>query len=246
MDLGLKGKVALVTGAGSQRGFGRGIVTVLANEGCDIVACDIDLKGAEEAADEIKKAGCRAMAVKADITNSGQVLAAVKKAMDEFGTIDILVNNAGSSQPPCPFVASTEEIWAKDVEVNLIGTTHFTRAVLPQMSERKSGKIINISSYGAIIGVPGGSAYSAAKAGVITFTKALAQEVADNNISVNCLAPQVGDTAFYDDFPKEVIDNFVKSAAEAGKSTSPVDVGNAVAFLASDLSRHIMGQCIII
>lgn len=246
MDLGLKEKVALVTGAGSQRGFGRGIVKVLANEGCDIIACDIDLKGAEEAADEIKKAGGRAIAVKADITNSGEVQAAVKKAMDEFSRIDILVNNAGSTQPPCPFVASTDEKWARDVNINLIGITHFTRAVLPQMSERKRGKIIHISSYGAIVGVPGGSAYSAAKAGVIAFTKTLAQEVADDNISVNCLAPQVGDTAFYDDFPKEVIDNFVKSAAEAGKSTSPVDVGNAVAFLASDLSRHIMGQCIII
>ncbi|MBN2419233.1 MAG: SDR family oxidoreductase [Deltaproteobacteria bacterium] len=246
MDLGLKGKVALVTGAGSKRGFGRGIVAVLAKEGCDIIACDIDIKGAEEAADEIKNAGGRAIAVKTDITNSGQVKDAIKRAMDEFGRIDILVNNAGSTQPPCPFAASTEEKWARDIEINLIGITHFTRAVLPQMSERKNGKIINIASYGAIIGVPGGSAYSSAKAGVITFTKALAQEVADLDISVNCIAPQVGDTAFYDDFPKEVIENFVKSASEAGKSTSPVDVGNTVAFLASDLSRRIMGQCIIL
>lgn len=244
MDLGLKGKVALVTGAGSQRGFGRGIVQVLAKEGCDIAACDIDINGAEQTAAEIAQTGVKAIAVKADITNSAEVKDAVKKALDEFGRIDILVNNAGGSTPPQNFADTTEEEWAKDINLNLIGMTHCTRAVLPQMIERGSGSIVNISSISGIMGTPGGTAYTSAKAGVIIFTRSLAQETANAGISVNCIAPSLGNTAFYDEFPKEFTDSFVGKAVEAGRFVTPEDIGNAVAFLASDISNRIMGQCL--
>ncbi len=244
MDLGLKGKVALVTGAGSQRGFGKGIVMALAKEGCDIVVCDINLNGAEQTAAEVKKLGNKAIAIKADITNSAEVKEMVKKALDEFGRIDILVNNAGGSTPPQKFLETSEENWAKDIALNLLGMSYCTRAVLPQMIERRSGSIINISSLGGIIGVNGGTAYGAAKAGVINFTQSLAQETAELGIRVNCIAPGLGDTAFYDHFPKEFRDNFVKKAATAGKTTTPEDIGNAVAFLASDVSKRIVGQCL--
>ena len=246
MDLDLKGKVALVTGAGSQKGFGKGIVMTLAREGCDIVACDMDIQGAEQTAADVTKLGNKAIAVKADITNSTEVKEMIKKALDEFGRIDILVNNAGGSSPPQPFAGSKEETWAKDIDINLMGMSHCTRAVLPQMIERKSGSIVNISSLGGIMGVNGGTAYGAAKAGVINFTRSLAQETADSGISVNCIAPQLGNTAFYDSFPKEFTDNFLKKAVDAGKTTSPEDIGNAVAFLASDISNRIMGQCITV
>jgi 3-oxoacyl-[acyl-carrier protein] reductase len=244
MDLGLKGKVAMVTGAGSQRGFGRGIVQVLAKEGCDIAACDIDIKGAEKAAEEASQIGVMAIAVKADITNSAEVKDAVKKVLDKFGRIEILVNNAGGSNPPQNFVDTNEEEWVKDVNLNLIGMTHCTRAVLPQMIEHKNGSIVNISSLGGIVGTPGGSAYTAAKAGVIVFTRSLAQETADAGISVNCIAPSLGNTAFYDEFPKEFTDDFVGKAVEAGRYVTPEDIGNAVAFLASGVSNRIMGQCL--
>ena len=244
MDLGLEGKVALVTGAGSQKGFGKGIAEVLAKEGCRIAACDVDLKGAEQTAAELSKAGVKAIAVKADITNSTEVNDMVKKVLDEFDQIDILVNNAGGSTPPANFVDTTEEKWAKDIDLNLIGVTYVTRAVLPQMIERKSGSIVNISSIGGIMATPGGSAYASAKGAVIVFTRALAQEVAQNGISVNCIAPSLGNTAFYDGFPKEFTENFIGRAMEAGRYVTPEEIGNVVAFLASDSTNRIMGQCI--
>jgi 3-oxoacyl-[acyl-carrier protein] reductase len=244
MDLGLKGKVAMVTGAGSQKGFGKGIVMVLAKEGCDIVVCDKDIEGAEKTAKEVKKLGNKAIALKIDITDSAEVKEMVEKALDEFGRIDILVNNAGGSTPPKNFVDTSEETWAKNIDLNLLGLSYVTRTVLPQMIERKSGSVVNISSIAGFIGTQGGTAYAAAKAGVINFTLSLAKELADSNISVNCIAPSLGNTAFYDEFPKEFTDVFVKKSVEAGRYVTPEDIGNAVAFLASDISNRIMGQCL--
>ncbi len=244
MDLGLKGKVAMITGAGSQRGFGRGIAQVLAKEGCDIAVCDLNFEGAEQTAAEVSQMGVKAIAVKANITNIIEVKQMVKKVLDEFGRIDILVNNAGGSAPPKNFVDTNEEIWARDINLNLMGLSYCTRAVLPQMIERKSGSIVNISSIAGFIGTQGGTAYAAAKAGVINFTLSLAKELADSNISVNCIAPSLGNTAFYDEFPKEFTDVFVKKAMAAGRYVTPEDIGNAVAFLASDVSNRIMGQCL--
>ena len=244
MDLGLKGKVALVTGAGSQKGFGKGIAAVLADEGCDIAACDMDIKGAEQTASDISKKGVRAIAVKADITNSAEVKEMVKKVLDKFGRIDILVNNAGGSAPPKNFVDTTEELWARDLNLNLVGMTYITRAVLPQMIERKSGAIISISSIASTMGTAGGTAYAAAKAGINNFTRSLAQELARDGISVNCIAPSLGNTAFYDEFPRDFAENFIGRAVEAGRYVTPEEIGNVVAFLASDATNRIMGQCI--
>ncbi len=244
MDLNLKGKVALVTGAGSQRGFGKGIVMALAGEGCDIIACDVDIEGAEKTAAGVQSLGCKAIAIKADVTSEAEVKNMVKESLDKFGKIDILVNNAGGSSPPKPFELSTKEEWDRDIALNLNGAAICTREVLPQMVARKSGSIISISSVGGMIGVATGAAYGAAKAGIINFTQSLAQGLADSGISVNCIAPGLGNTAFYDNFPKEFTDNFVKKAAEAGRTTTPEDIGNVVAFLASDVSNRIMGQCL--
>jgi 3-oxoacyl-[acyl-carrier protein] reductase len=244
MDIGLKGKVALVTGAGSQKGFGKGIAEVLADEGCDIAVCDMDIQGAEQTAAEISKKGVRAIAVKADITNGIEVKEMVKKVQDELGRIDILVNNAGGSVPPMNFVDTTEERWARDINLNLIGTTIVTRAVLPQMIERKSGAIISISSIASTMGTAGGTAYAAAKAAINNFTRSLAQELARDGISVNCIAPSLGKTAFYDEFPKDFTENFMNRAVEAGRYVTPEEIGNVVAFLASESTNRIMGQCI--
>ena len=243
MDLGLKGKVALVTGVGSQVGFGKGIALALAKEGCDIIACDIDLKGAEQTAAEVKALGRKAIVFKVDITNSAEVNDMVKAALEQFGRIDILVNNAGGSTPPKPFAEVAEEDWDKDINVNLKGMVKCTRAVLPQMISRKSGKIVSISSVGGITGVPTGTAYGVAKAGVINFTAGLQQEVAESGINVNCIAPGLGNTAFYTQFGPEWLER-TKAMAAAGKTTTPEDIGNAVAFLVSDVSKRIMGQCL--
>ncbi|MBA7578972.1 3-oxoacyl-[acyl-carrier-protein] reductase FabG [subsurface metagenome] len=133
MDLGLKGKVALVTGTGSQRGFGKGIALTLAKEGCDIIVSDIDLKGAEQTAAEVKALGSKVIALKADVASRDQVNDMVKKSLEQFGKIDILVNNAGGATPPQPFAETAEAKWDRDINLNLMGVLNCTRSVLPQM-----------------------------------------------------------------------------------------------------------------
>jgi len=245
VELGLQDKVALVTGAGSQIGFGKGIALTLAKEGCDIIAADIDLKGAEQTAADVRALGRKAIALKADITSSTEVNDMVKEALEQFGKIDILVNNAGVGTPPKVFVESTEEEWDLGININLRGVMNCTKAVLPQMISRKSGKIVNMSSIAGLGGTRTGTIYGAAKAGVVNFTAGLAQEVAEFGISVNCIAPGLGSTGFHpaSGFPPEYLEMVKKMAAE-GKTTTPQDIGNAVAFLVSDVSIKIVGQCL--
>jgi 3-oxoacyl-[acyl-carrier protein] reductase len=241
MDLGLKGKVALVTGAGSQIGFGKGIVLTLAKEGCDIIASDKDIEGARQTAAEVKALGRQAIAVKADVASSAEVNDMVKAALAEFGRIDILVNNAGAATPPKPFIEMTEADWDADININLKGVLNCTRAVLNQMISRQSGKIINISSCCARIGGAMNSVYCAAKAGIMVFTKGIAAEVAPSGINVNAIAPGPGNTGFALHAPPEFLEK-ITAMIPLGRSTTPQDIGNMVAFLASDISSDIVGQ----
>ena len=243
MDLGLKGRVALVTGAGSQRGFGRGIAVVLAEEGCDLIISDVDIAGMGLTAQELRSLGRKVLAVKADVTDRSSVDEMVKNAIKEFGQIDILVNNAGGSTPPQLFTETSPEKWQKDINLNLMGVLNCSRAVVPHMIARKRGDIVSLSSLAGVAGVPTGTTYAAAKAGVIAFTQGLAQEVAESGIKVNCLAPAFGFTAFYDKFPDEWAQRGKKMEAE-GRAITPRDIGNLIAFLVSDVSLKITGQCI--
>ena len=194
MELGLKDKVAIVTGAGSQIGYGRGIAMTLAKEGCNIIAVDIDLVGAKKTAAEVIASGRQALAVKADVSNNTEIDDMVKIALVKFSKIDILVNNAGASTPPKPFIEMTETELERDININLKGVLYCTRAVLNHMISQKSGKIINISS--SKVGGAGVAVYSAAKGGVMLFTKSLAAEVAKLGINVNSIAPGQGNTGF--------------------------------------------------
>lgn len=246
MDLGLNDKVALITGAGSQVGFGKGMAMALAKEGCDIVACDMDIEGAEKTADDVRALGRKAMALKMDITKTTEVKEAVETALNEFGNIDILINNAGVGTQPKPFVATTEEEWDTNININLRGTMIVTKAVLPHMIERKSGKIVSMSSTAGLAGMSTGGVYGAAKAGVVIFTSALAKELNEVGINVNCMAPGLGATNFHraSNFPPEYVDKFIKEMAAAGKTTTPEEIGHVAAFLVSDVSKNITGQCI--
>ncbi len=241
MDLGLKGKVALVTGAGSQIGFGKGIAVTLAKEGCDVIVNDVNLEGAEQTAAEIKALGRKAMVIKADVSSSAEVNDMVKAALVEFGRIDILVNNAGVSTVPKPFVETTEADWDRDLNINLKGVFICTKAVLPRMLERKSGKIINISSNGARTGKEYVTVYCAAKAGVMVFTKGMAAELASSGINVNAIAPGVGNTGFALQAPPEFLEQIVATVPLA-RFTTPQDIGNMAAYLASDVASDITGQ----
>jgi len=239
----LKGKVALVTGAGSQIGFGKGIALTLAREGCDIIVNDVDIEGAEKTAAEIKSLGRKAVAIKADVSNSAEVNDMVKTALKQFSKIDILVNNAGVCTPPKPFIEMTEAECDRDINVNLGGMLNCTRAVLSHMTSRKSGKIISISSDAAKMGGANIAVYGAAKAGIMVFSKGLAAEVAASGINVNAIAPGPGDTGFALHAPPEFLEK-VTTSIPLGRTTTPQDIGNMVAFLASDVSSDITGQTI--
>lgn len=241
MELGLKGKVAIVTGSGSQIGYGKGIALVLAREGCDVVVADIVMEGAKQTAAEIEALGRKSLAAKVDISNTDEVAAMVKAALDKFGKIDILVNNAGSTTPPKPFKDITNKEWDSDINVNLKGVFNCTKAVLNHMLSRKSGKIVNISSPAGLRGRPMMTIYSAAKAGVIAFTQALAAEVGPSGINVNSVSPGLGATGFAKFATQEFLDRMTKEQI-TGRLTLPQDMGNMVAYLASDVSSHIVGQ----
>jgi len=245
MDLKLNGKIAIVTGTGSQVGFGRGIAVMLAREGCDIISIDVDLEGAKKTAAEVKKLGRKATAYKVDITSRAEIDTVVKKALDEYKRIDILVNCAGRSSGLRPFAESTEDQWDIDININLKGTMNFTRSVLPHMLERGYGKIVNFSTHAAHqpTGLAGAASYIAAKAGTVMFSKTLAGEVGYKGINVNIIAPGPGNTNFHkvsgaDPHMTVIVD----SLAKAGKTTTPEDIAHAVSFLVSDVSAKLSGQ----
>jgi NAD(P)-dependent dehydrogenase (short-subunit alcohol dehydrogenase family) len=240
MDLLLKDKVALVTGAGSQIGYGKAICLTLAEEGCDVICADINLEGAQQTAAEIKALGRKALAVKADVTRQAQVDAMVAKAIKKFGKIDILVNNAGASSQLRPFIEMTEEDWDFDIQTNLIGQMRVARAVLPHMIARKYGRIINTSGGQ---GFPDISIYGAAKGGVVQFTKALAREVAQYGIIVNAVGPGLGKTGLVWRAPKSMLAG-EKRASLLHRLCEPRDVAPVVAFLASDKCSYMLGQLI--
>ena len=242
MDLGLKGKIALVTGAGSQKGFGKGIAAVLAAEGCKVIAADLDIEGANKTADEINAQGNFAVALRIDITNSSEVDSAIGKMLKRFGRIDILVNNAGAIGPIKHFADKSEEEWDWDINLNLKGAMRCTRAVVKGMIERKSGKIINISSIGVTKALPNTSVYDAAKAGIVSWTQVLGVELAPFGINVNAVAPGMGLTGFAGGVPPETVIKDMKARIPNRRTTTPQDIGNMVAFLASDVSSDVVAQ----
>ena len=247
MDLGLEGKIALVTGAGSPVGFGRGIALTLAKYGCDVIVTDIDEAGVKKTAGEVEALGHKVLAITADVTKQDQVKAMVKQALDEFGQIDILVNNAGRTTDPIPFVDTPEKNWETVFNLNVYGVFYCTKAVLPQMIERKNGKIINISSGAGISGMPRCVHYGASKGAVTSFTKGLSKEVIGHGINVNAVAPGIGDTHFLStgNFPEGELERAVNTVPTK-QPTTPEDVGNVVAYLASDISKQVVGQLFLI
>lgn len=245
MDLKLEGKVALVTGTASQVGMGKAICLYLAKEGCDIISTDIDLEGAQKTADEVKALGKKAIALKADVANGAEVDQMVKAALKEFGRIDILVNTAGlSAGKPTPFTEQKQETWQKDIDVNLYGTMNCSKAVIPGMVEHKYGKIVNFSSIAARQPLLG--SYSAAKAGVISITHGLAAQYGPDGINANAIAPGMVQTNFFGEMDERLAKMFegMASRVPTGRVQTVEDIANAVAFLVSDVSRNITGQCI--
>lgn len=239
MDLGLSGKTAIVTGAGS--GIGAAVATRLAEEGANVVVSDIDRDSAEARATQIREAGGTALAIRADVVNADEVAAMVAQTVEAFGTVHILVNNAGLARDG-RITKMSEGDWDLVVDVGLKGAFQCTKAVLPHMNEQKWGRIISMSSR-AHLGNPGQANYSAVKAGLIGFTKAMALENGRNFITANAVAPGMIDTPFVRSHPKfEMIrDNAIKTTPIPCIGL-PEDVADAVAFLASERASYITGD----
>jgi len=245
MKLGLKDKVAMITGTGSQIGMGKDIALNLAQEGCDIISADMDIEGAQKTADEINALGRKAVAYKLDVSDNDVVKETVKAALEEFGRIDILINTAGGTAGAGPILQASEEKWQRDINVNLLGSMYCAKAVLPGMVEQHYGKIVNFSTGIALSGMPGSSSYAGAKAGVISFTKCLSLEVGPSGINVNCLQPTMvmtnfGTHATMD--PKIAEDMAARQPLR--RLTTTQDIANLVTFLVSDAASGITGKVI--
>jgi len=242
MDIGLKGKVALVTGCGSQIGFGKQIALLLAKEGCDAIAVTDIIDDVNKTAEDVKKLGKKSIAIKGDITKQADVQALIKKVIDTYGKIDILCNVAGGIANRTPFDKAAPEDWDKDLHLNLTSILLTTQAVLPYMREKKSGSIVNIGSGSTrMYGHGVGNTYAISKAGVDTLTKQVAFNEAKNGIRCNCVAPGPSPTNFVPGPDKEKTVSFMAQTIPMGRGATQMDIANATAFFASDMSSYITG-----
>ncbi len=240
----LQSRVALVTGAG--RGIGRATAMRLARDGARVA---LNYKGNVEAATEaerlIEEAGGSATLVQGDVSADGDADRIVKEALAfGDGRLDILVNNAGITRDNLLLRMSAQE-WDAVMDLNLRGTFLVTKAAMRPMMKQRGGRVVNVASIAGIVGNAGQANYSAAKAGIIGFTKTVAREMASRNITVNAVAPGFVATDLTDPLPQQVKDDLMKQIP-LGRFGTVDDVAGAIAFLASDDAAYITGQVIVI
>ena len=257
MDLLFQGKVALVTGAGSQVGFGKETALLLAKEGCDSVAVsDINLEDVEKTAIAVKEFGGNSIAVKADITQKVEVDAMVNRVIDEYGKIDILCNVAGGiiHKDNVPIDEQDPTIWEKQLKLNLVGTMNVSKAVVPAMRAQKYGVIVNIGSGSTHQYAMGVGTYAMSKYAIDLFTKQLAFVEGKAGIRVNCVAPGPAPTNFgailREGMPKLPPEEMEKMRAAMlgtfplGRMGTAADIANATVILASDVTSYVTGQVV--
>jgi len=255
MDVGLKGKTAIVTGGGSN--IGRAIAIALAGEGCNVVIADIDEPQAQRVIGKCIELGAKGIAVKTDVSDWEQVQAMVKKAIDTFGQVDVLVNNVGWTRDRL-FMEKPREEWEKEIKLNFWPPINCIRAVLDHMIERRYGHIVNIASDAGRMGEYREAVYSGCKAGVIALTKSIAREVGQYGINLNVVCPglvvpseeNIGDGSMWSRstpdsmgtiFTPEMLVKAAKAYPLRRLGTAQ-DMANAVVFLASDAASYITGQ----
>ena len=247
MDLGLTGKVAMITGG--SHGLGKQAAECLAREGCKISVCARGQEQLEATVGEFRASGYQAHGTQADVTIESDAVRFHNDTISKFGPPDILVNNVGGRRGSVLLEETTMEQFREGLEVNLISAVRLMAMTLPHMKEQGWGRIINISSiYGREHG--GSIDYMTAKAGLIAFSKHLALQLAPTNIRVNCIAPGSIDFpgSTWDRFQKtntpEMVAEFIARNLPAGKFGWPEPIGETVAFLASDRADLITGTCI--
>jgi NAD(P)-dependent dehydrogenase (short-subunit alcohol dehydrogenase family) len=240
MDLGIKGRVALVTGGA--RSLGRADCLALASEGCKVVVLDLNAEGAAETAKEISSQGGVARGYEADITNRSQLADVVGKAQSDVGPVDICVNNAGFIYTLGQLKDMQDSDWDLNLQVNLTGTYNVTKAVFGGMRERKWGRIICMASIAGLMGGFGQTAYSTGKMGLVGFAKSVALEGARYNITSNVIAPGIiGPNANL----SPMYERMVKRVALQVEG-QPEDVASAITFLCSERARYITGAVLTV
>lgn len=244
MDLGLKGRVALVTG--SSRGIGRGIARRLGQEGAAVAVNYVqDEEAAAQVVREIEAAGSHAVAVKADVSRRQEVDQMIRQVLGLLGPVDILVNNAGGGSNEAGILDISQGGWDDTIGINLTGAFNCMQAVMPGMMERGHGRIVNISSIAALGFLPNFPHYCAAKAGMIGLTKAVAKEVVSRGVTVNAICPGtvltdlLGVRHMTEEEKQRWHDRHPK-----GRCADPDDIAPLVVVLCSDLSAHVTGQVV--
>ncbi len=253
--LRLKDKVAIITGGA--RGIGRAFALGMADEGASLAVVDIDLEAAEATARDIQAEGREALAIKTDVSNVKSTQEMAKRTIERFGKIDILINNAGIvgggklTISRVPFYELDPDEWDRVIDVNLKGVFLCSRAVFPQMKAQGGGKIIHVSSGGFFFGQPNYVHYVASKGGVVGLTRAMAREVGDYNINVNCIAP--GAVVSADPSDKEAFEQRVSRLSKVlvprramKRMAYPEDIVGTAIFLASSDSDFVTGQTIVV
>jgi NAD(P)-dependent dehydrogenase (short-subunit alcohol dehydrogenase family) len=244
-QFGLDGRTALVTG--SSRGIGRAIALGLARAGADVAVLARTTEALAEVAAEIEKIGGRALVLTCDVDDPGQIEAAVKSAVAEFGALDVLVNNAGGFSHVGPFLAMEPGDWTAMLRTNLESVVHFCRVGGRHLTERGSGSVINVASVGGYNGTPMLSPYAVAKAGVISLTRTLAAEWAQFGVRVNAIAPGWTATQLTSSFGNnpELAGELIRSVP-AGRWGEPDDLAGAAVYLAGDAARMVTGTCLTV
>lgn len=245
----LSNRVAVITGGA--RGIGRAMVLKFAEQGATPVIVDLRPNEAAETLKLVSDRGGEGLFISCDVSQNSQVQKMVDQVIGRYHKIDILVNDAAVSPPERPFIEITEEQWDRVMAVNLKGVFLCCKAVIPHMKAQKYGKIINVASVGAISPSRVIADYCIAKSGVVMLSQCLAIDVAEHNICVNSLLPGITRTDFHDavrpkDIPKDEYFENLNKIIPMGRVGNPEDIADAAVFLASDLSRYVTGDRIVV
>lgn len=236
MSKNLEGEIVLVTGA--SRGIGKAIAQKLAKNGATVIGTATTDGGAEKISDYLSPCGGKGL--RHDVTDIESVTAVIKQIKEDFGAVSILVNNAGITRDTL-LMMMKEEQWEDIIQTNLTSVYRLSKACIRPMMKARKGRIINIASVVGSTGNPGQTNYSAAKAGLLGFTKALAREIGSRNITVNCVAPGFIDTDMTRELKEEQRDALI-TQIPLSKLGNPDDIANAVAFLAGSDASYITGE----